>query len=568
VLPRERERAAKYDSIAGLTENVTKIPPHRILALNRGERERVLKSKLDFPSNILQKLKKRVIRKPTSIYADYLEQAIEDSFNRLLVPSLINQLRREMTERAEEHSIKLFQKNLKDLLLKPPIKNNAILGIDPGYRTGCKLAAIDQTGKVLKTGTIYPNKPRSKIKRAQKTLRDWIAEFNINLIAIGNGTGSRETEVVIVPVVNETGGSYTIVSEAGASVYSASPLAAQELPNMPVELRGAVSIARRLLDPLSELVKIDPRSIGVGQYQHDMNQKLLRESLRETVETCVNFVGVDVNTASPALLKHVSGINSRVATNIVATRDHDGKFTSRYDLKKVKGLGDKSFEQCAGFLRVSGENPLDETAVHPESYHVAESILELVGAKFSDLKKTQTRQTIQHKIKLDHVTIMNRFGKEHGRETIKDILEALGKPWRDPREDLPGPVFRKGIMNMDELEVGMVFTGVVHNITDFGAFVDIGVKVDGLVHISEISPHFVRHPSEIVRIGETVNVEVIKIDIPRKRINLSMKSLLQRDKQKELVKKRRADQKRDQREAEKLSKLKSMRTSGNIRFRG
>ncbi|MFW9992973.1 MAG: Tex-like N-terminal domain-containing protein [Candidatus Odinarchaeota archaeon] len=565
---REREKISKYDSIAGLNESVAKIPPHRILALNRGERERELKVKVDVPAAIIEQLKKVLIRNRKSIYVNYLEQAIEDAYTRLLMPSLTNQLRRDLTERAENHSIKLFQKNLTELLLKPPVKDKFIIGIDPGYRTGCKMAMIDSTGKVLKTGTIYPTKPHSKIKDSQEILTEWIREFQDVVIAIGNGTGSRETEEVIAPVANNEGAPYAIISESGASVYSASPLAGQELRGMGVELRGAVSIARRLQDPLSELVKIDPRSIGIGQYQHDVNQKLLRESLRETVESCVNLVGVDVNTASPALLKYVSGINARLAEYIVVTRDHDGKFTAREDLKRVKGLGNKIFEQCAGFMRVHGsENPLDETSVHPESYSIAEQILELVEAKLPELRKTQTRQNIQRKLKLNYIDIMNRFGKEHGEETVKDILEALGKPFRDPREALPGPVFRKEIISLEEVKEGMIFTGVVSNITDFGIFVDIGVKVDGLVHISEMSPYFVKHPSELVRIGNTVDVEVIGIDIARKRINLSMKSLLHRNKQVELVKRQKKVRRRDEREAEKLSRLKSMRVSGNIKFK-
>ena len=454
-----------------------------------------------------------------------LKETILDSFKRLIEPSIDREIRSDLTEKAEEKAIKVFGQNAKQLLLGAPIKGKTVMGFDPAYRTGCKIAVIDETGKVLDIATVYPTAPQNDVEGAKKTLLDLINKDHVDMIAIGNGTASRESEMFVSDMIKEVKYDicYVIVSEAGASVYSASKLATEEYPDINVSIRGAISIARRLQDPLAELVKIDPKAIGVGQYQHDVNQKKLSESLTGVVEDSVNKVGVDVNTATPSLLSYVSGINNTIAKNIVKYRDENGKLKERKELLKVPKLGKVAYEQCAGFIRIpDGKNPLENTAVHPESYEQTEKLLELLGFKVADLKNKDNLNSLREKLK--SVNVEETAKKlEIGEMTLADIISELSKPGRDPREDMPKPVLRSDVLKFEDLTEGMVLTGTVRNVIDFGAFVDIGVKYDGLVHISEMSDSYVKSPSEVVSVGDIVKVKVIKIDQERKKVGLSMK---------------------------------------------
>lgn len=507
----DSKESTVYEMYYSYNEKVKTIPNHRILAINRGEKEKILRVKILVPDEeILNILKREMIKNNKAITTDYLEMAIEDGYKRLIFPSIEREIRGALTERAEEEGIKVFSTNLKPLLMQPPIKNKVVMGIDPGFRTGCKVAVVDGTGKLLETTVVYPTEPQNQVEKTKTELKRLIDKHNVDIIDIGNGTASRETEQVVVEMLKELENkdvSYIIVSEAGASVYSASKIANEEFPNMDVSLRGAISIARRLQDPLAELVKIEPKHIGVGQYQHDLNQTKLNEALSGVVESSVNTVGVDLNTASTSLLKYVSGISNKVAANIVDYRDEKGIFKNRKELLKVKGLGKKTFIQCAGFLRIpEGDNPLDNTAVHPESYTIAEKILERDA--------------------LDEVNLDSLAEElEVGIPTLKDIIEEIKKPGRDPREDMPKPIFRTDVLNIEDLKPDMVLTGTVRNVVDFGVFVDIGVKQDGLVHISKLSDKFVKHPMEVVKIGDIVQVRVLDIDISKGKISLSMRDI-------------------------------------------
>lgn len=454
-----------------------------------------------------------------------LEDTILDSYKRLIEPSIEREIRTELTERAEEKAIKVFGQNAKQLLLQPPIKGMTVMGFDPAYRTGCKIAVINETGKLLDYTTIYPTEPQNDIAGARKTIKDLIAKYHINMIAIGNGTASRESEIFVSDTIKEIKEQvyYAIVSEAGASVYSASKLATEEYPDINVSIRGAISIARRLQDPLAELVKIDPKSIGVGQYQHDVDQKKLSESLAGVVEDAVNSVGVDVNTATPSLLSYVAGINTAVAKNIVKYRDENGALKQRKELLKVPKLGKTAFEQCAGFIRViGGENPLEITAVHPESYEAAEKLLSSIGYKKADLLEKEKLSQIKEKLKSVSIPEMAK-NLQIGEMTLKDIISEISKPGRDPREEMPKPILRSDVLKFEDLQEGMTLSGTVRNVTDFGAFVDIGVKHDGLVHISQLSDSFVKHPSQVVSVGDIVKVKVIGIDMEKQKVSLSMK---------------------------------------------
>lgn len=520
-----KEEKSVYEMYYDYMEEVKKIPSHRILAMNRGEKEEFLKVKIDNTDEfVLAYLDSEVIVKD-SPYEMILKEIIEDSYKRLIKPSVENEVRNELTEAAEEQAIKVFGQNAKKLLLQPPLKGLTVMGFDPAYRTGCKIAVIDDTGKLLATTTVYPTEPQNDVEGAKKKLLELINTYSINMIAIGNGTASRESEMFVADMIKEVKHDihYAIVSEAGASVYSASKLATEEYPDINVSLRGAISIARRLQDPLAELVKIDPKSIGVGQYQHDVNQTRLDESLTGVVEDAVNSVGVDLNTATPSLLKYVSGINKTLANNIVKYRDENGKIKTRKELLKVSKLGPVAFTQCAGFLRIpESKNPLDNTSVHPESYEVAEKILNSIGYSLTDLKE----KLPEVKAKLSEVNeekMANELGI--GVPTIKDIIKELMKPGRDPREDLPKPILRSDVLKMEDLQEGMILTGTVRNVIDFGAFVDIGVKNDGLVHISEMSDKFVKNPMNVVSVGDIVKVRVIKVDLEKKKVSLSMRGV-------------------------------------------
>ena len=466
----------------------------------------------------------KVIIKGSTQYTKMLEETIEDSFKRLIEPSIEREIRSDLTEKAETQAIKVFGKNAKPLLLAAPLKGLTVMGFDPAYRTGCKIAVIDETGKLLATTTVYPTEPQNDVEGAKKELIALIKEYNVNIIAIGNGTASRESENFVSDMIKELSNvHYAIVSEAGASVYSASKLATEEYPDINVSLRGAISIARRLQDPLAELVKIDPKSIGVGQYQHDVDQKKLSESLTGVVEDAVNKVGVDVNTATPSLLSYVSGINKTLASNIVKYRDENGKIKERKELLKVPKLGKATFQQCAGFMRVfDGKNPLEITAVHPESYEVAEKLLNIIGFKKEDLLNKEKLITIKNKLS-EIKTQETAKELDVGEITLKDIIQELSKPGRDPREDMPKPVLRADVLKFEDLKEGMILTGTVRNVTDFGAFVDVGVKHDGLVHISQLSNSFVKNPSDVVSVGDVVKVKIIGIDEDRKKAQLSMK---------------------------------------------
>lgn len=522
----EKDDKATYQMYFDFNEKVNRIPSHRILAINRAEKENAIKLKIQKPEeNIIDFIERDVIKDKNSSYANILKDTVEDSFKRLIEPSVEREIRSDLTEKAEEKAIKVFGQNAKQLLMGAPLKGLTVMGFDPAYRTGCKIAVIDETGKLLATTTVYPTEPQNKVEEAKKELKSLIKKYNINMIAIGNGTASRESEKFVADMISEIDQEvyYAIVSEAGASVYSASKLATEEYPDINVSLRGAISIARRLQDPLAELVKIDPKAIGVGQYQHDVNQKKLAESLAGVVEDAVNEVGVDVNTATPSLLSYVSGINKTIANNIVKYRDENGKIMERKELLKVPKLGKVAFEQCAGFIRIfDGKNPLEITAVHPESYEKAEQLLENIGYKKEDLKDLEKLKDI--KLKLSGVNIKDMSQKlEIGEMTLKDIIDELSKPGRDPRDEMPKPILRSDVLKFEDLKEGMVLNGTVRNVIDFGAFVDIGVKHDGLVHISELSENYVKNPSDVVSIGDIVKVKVIKIDNDRQKVSLSMK---------------------------------------------
>ena len=521
----DEEKKSNYEMYYDKQEPIKYIPSHRILAINRGEKEEFIKVKIQKPEEkILMYIEKDIIKGKTQ-FTEMLKATIQDAFKRLIEPSIDREIRSDLTEKAEEKAIKVFGQNSKQLLLGAPIKGKTVMGFDPAYRTGCKIAVIDETGKVLDYTTVYPTEPQNDVEGAKKELLKLIEKDQIDMIAIGNGTASRESEMFVSDMIKETPRDvhYVIVSEAGASVYSASKLATEEYPDINVSIRGAISIARRLQDPLAELVKIDPKAIGVGQYQHDVNQKKLAESLTGVVEDSVNKVGVDVNTATPSLLSYVSGINGTIAKNIVKYRDENGKLKNRKELLKVPKLGKVAFEQCAGFLRIfDGDNPLEITAVHPESYEPTEKLLANLGFSKKDLKDKEKTDELRQKLKSIDVA---KTAKELkiGEMTLADIISELSKPGRDPREDMPKPVLRSDVLKFEDLTEGMVLTGTVRNVIDFGAFVDIGVKYDGLVHISEMSDSYVKSPSEVVSVGDIVKVKVIKIDQERKKVGLSMK---------------------------------------------
>jgi len=521
------EEKTAYQMYYDFNEKVNHLPSHRILAINRGEKEECLKVKLEKPEDkILDLIAKDMIKGNTQ-FTSMLQTTIEDSWKRLIEPSIDREIRSDLTEKAEEQAIKVFGKNAKPLLLAPPLKGMTVMGFDPAYRTGCKIAVIDETGKLLATTTVYPTEPQNDIEGAKKELKELIKRHDVDIIAIGNGTASRESESFVSNMLKELDKKvyYAIVSEAGASVYSASKLATEEYPDINVSLRGAISIARRLQDPLAELVKIDPKAIGVGQYQHDVDQNKLTESLTGVVEDAVNEVGVDVNTATPSLLSYVSGINKTIANNIVKYRDENGKLKERKELLKVAKLGKVAFEQCAGFIRIpGGTNPLEITAVHPESYEIAENLLKQIGYDKKDLLNKDKLKEIKEK--LATVKIPETAKKLNvGEMTLKDILEELSKPGRDPRDEMPKQILRADVLKFEDLKEGMVLTGTVRNVTDFGAFVDIGVKHDGLVHISQLSNSFVKNPSNVVSVGDIVKVKVIGIDSERQKVQLSMKDI-------------------------------------------
>lgn len=520
---KDAEAESVYEMYYEFEEGIAKLAGHRILALNRGEAEKVLTVRIEAPTEqILLYLEKQVIVRDNANTSPLLCRAIEDSYKRLIAPAIEREIRNELTERAEDGAIHVFGKNLEQLLMQPPIAGRVVLGWDPAFRTGCKLAVVDETGKVLDTTVIYPTAPQNKGNEAKAVLKKLIAKYHISIISVGNGTASRESEQVIVDLLKEipVPVSYVIVNEAGASVYSASKLATEEFPQFDVGQRSAASIARRLQDPLAELVKIDPKSIGVGQYQHDMNQKKLSDTLEGVVESCVNRVGVDLNTASAPLLSYISGISKVIAKNIVSYREENGRFLTRNQLLKVAKLGPKAYEQCAGFLRITdGKNPLDATSVHPESYEVAEQLLGRLGYQKEDIKKG-TLRGIAAKMG-DTKKLAKELGV--GEITLMDIVKELEKPARDPREDMPKPILRTDVMEMKDLVPGMILKGTVRNVIDFGAFVDIGVHQDGLVHISQICDRYIKHPLEAVRVGDIVEVKVMSVDLKKKRIQLTMR---------------------------------------------
>ena len=514
-----------YEMYYHYEEPVKKAAGHRILALNRGEAEKVLTVRIEAPEErILRYLEKKILVRENPYTTPVLKEVIADSYHRLIEPSIEREIRGELTEKAEDGAIRVFGKNLEQLLMQPPIAGQIVLGWDPAFRTGCKLAVVDATGKVLDTTVIYPTAPQNKVAEAKAVLKKLIQKYGITLISLGNGTASRESERVIVELIKElpVPVQYVIVNEAGASVYSASKLATEEFPNFDVGQRSAASIARRLQDPLAELVKIDPKSIGVGQYQHDMNQKKLSEALSGVVEDCVNRVGVDLNTASASLLEYVSGISKTLAKNIVAYREENGRFQNRRQLLKVAKLGPKAFEQCAGFLRIAGgDNPLDATSVHPESYEGAQKLLESMGLSCEELSKGGI-SGLSKKVS-DYGKLAEKLGI--GEPTLRDIVKELEKPGRDPRDEMPRPILRTDVLEMKDLMPGMVLKGTVRNVIDFGAFVDIGVHQDGLVHISQITDRYIKHPLEAVSVGDIVDVKVLSVDLQKKRIALTMKGL-------------------------------------------
>ncbi len=530
---KDADPAGKYEMYHDFKAAVGQVPPHQLLAINRGEKEGVLKVTLDAPDDlILGQIESRVVRNPHSPFASHLRAAVEDGYGRLVAPAIERELRGGLTEHSDDHAIHVFAANLKALLLQPPVRGKVVLGIDPGFRTGCKVAVVDGSGKYLASFTIYPHEPQRERERSKALLAKAIEQFGVDVITIGNGTASRETEALVGEVIGEVDKytskqgnkakavAYVMVNEAGASVYSASDEARREFPELDVSMRGAVSIARRLQDPLAELVKIDAKSIGVGLYQHDVDQKKLAATLDAVVEDAVNAVGVDVNTASPALLQYVAGVGPKLAQAIVAHRDQHGPFQSRSELLKVKGLGPKAYQQAAGFLRVpESKNPLDRTTVHPESYGVVQNLLDLAGLNLRMVDFASRLRQFRREQRMDELAAL----LEVGAPTLEDIFEGLLRPGRDPRDDLPLPVLRRDVLSLDDLKEGMVLTGTVRNVVDFGAFVDIGVKHDGLVHVSQMAEKFVRNPHEVVHVGDVVQVKVVKIDRERGRVGLSMR---------------------------------------------
>lgn len=520
---KDEKTQSVYEMYYDFQEPISKLAGHRILALNRGENEKILSVKIEAPEeDIVRYLKKQVIKNDNANTNQILSEIIEDSYKRLIAPAVEREIRSDLTEKAENGAIKVFGKNLEQLLMQPPIVGQVVLGWDPAFRTGCKLAVVDETGKVLDTTVIYPTAPQNKVEEAKAVVKKLIDKYNISLISVGNGTASRESEMVIVEMLKEikTNVSYIIVNEAGASVYSASKLATEEFPNFDVGQRSSASIARRLQDPLAELVKIDPKSIGVGQYQHDMNQKKLSEALGGVVEDCVNRVGVDLNTASTSLLEYISGISKTIAKNIVAYREEHGRFLDRKELLKVAKLGPKAYEQCAGFMRIQGgKNPLDVTSVHPESYEAAKALLTSLGYATEDIIKGNlsdlSKKIMNYEEKAKELSI--------GEITLRDIVKELEKPARDPRDEMPKPILRTDVLEMKDLEAGMTLKGTVRNVIDFGAFVDIGVHQDGLVHISQMTDKYIKHPLEVLSVGDIVDVKVMSVDLQKKRIQLTMK---------------------------------------------
>ena len=518
---KDEKAESVYENYYEFSEPVSKIAGHRVLALNRGEKEKFLNVKIEAPTEeILRYLEKKIITKENPQTKPVLQATIEDAYNRLIAPAIEREVRNQLTEKAEDGSLKVFGKNLEQLLMQPPIAGQVVLGWDPAFRTGCKLAVVDATGKVLDTTVVYPTAPTNekKIAAAKATVKDLIHKYGVTLISVGNGTASRESEQIIVEILKEIPEkvAYVITNEAGASVYSASKLATEEFPNFDVGQRSAASIARRLQDPLAEFVKIDPKSIGVGQYQHDMNQKKLGEALGGVVEDCVNKVGVDLNTASASLLEYISGVSKVIAKNIVAYREENGRFESRKELLKVAKLGPKAFEQCAGFMRIiGGKNPLDGTSVHPESYEAVEKLFAKLNMKTEQISEGPTAFFIK-----DYKKMAEEIGV--GEITLRDIIKELQKPGRDPRDEMPRPILRTDVLDMKDLKVGMILKGTVRNVIDFGAFIDIGVHQDGLVHISQMTKRFIKHPLEAVSVGDIVEVKVISLDLAKKRIGLSM----------------------------------------------
>ncbi|MDA3859849.1 MAG: Tex family protein [Melioribacteraceae bacterium] len=524
--PKETDRKKDvYDIYHDFKIDITRIKPYQVLALNRGDKEGFIKVNLGFSKeSILPKISETYFKFSDSAFMELLDEAVNDSFSRLIFPSIEREVRNYLTETADTHAIDVFTSNLRQLLLQPPMMNKIIMGIDPGFVSGSKIAIIDVTGKYLAGDTIYPHPPQRRVEEAERKILAFIQKHRVEIVAIGNGTASRETEILVAKIIKDNNLSchYLIVSEAGASVYSASPVAKQEFPDLEASQRGNISIARRVLDPLAELVKIDAKSIGVGLYQHDVDQKQLRKNLDDVVDSCVNYVGVDVNTASASLLTYVSGLNTRLAENVVKHREENGKFNSRKDILKVSGIGAKSYEQSAGFLKIqNGKNPLDNTFIHPESYEATEKLFELVGASDSDIEKS----SLAIKSYVDRtgaLKIADELGI--GEPTLMDIVENLLKPGRDPREEMPKPILRSDVLKMEDLSEGMTLTGTIRNVVDFGAFIDIGVKQDGLLHISQIANKFVKNPLDFLNVGDIVDVKVIGIDIKKGRISLSMKS--------------------------------------------
>ena len=518
---KEKDVKSVYEMYYDYQEPVHNVVPHRILAINRGEREGILRVHIEIDEEaVLKHLNKKWVQQ-RSVTAEHVATAVKDGYRRLLAPAIERDIRGELTDKAEKQAISVFSQNLRRLLLQPPIKETVVLGVDPAYRTGCKWAVVDETGKLLEVGVVYPTPPQEKIREAEDVFKQLVERYHIDVIAIGNGTASRETEQFVARFIGSIDNrklKYIIVNEAGASVYSASEVAKREFPHLDVAQRSAVSIARRLQDPLAELVKIEPRSVGVGQYQHDVSPKKLEEELGKVVESAVNYVGVDLNTASVELLHYVSGINAAVAKNLVDYRNEYGRFKSRAELKKVPRLGPKAFEQAAGFLRLrESGNPLDNTPVHPESYGVAKELLSMLGCTLQDVGSSKLREKLGD---VDLEGIAAATGA--GIPTLRDIIDSLKKPGRDPREDLPAPVLRTDVLKLEDLREGMILQGTVRNVVDFGAFVDIGVKVDGLVHISELSDRYVKHPMDVVSVGDVVKVKVLSVDTGRQRVSLSM----------------------------------------------
>ena len=528
------ENTTPYEMYYDYNEQVKNIPPHRILAINRGEKEKVLSVKINVNEEKVIKYLENKLLKNNEITDEKIKIAIKDAYKRLIFPSIEREVRSELTDKGEEGAINIFKENLKALLMQAPIKGKTVMGYDPGFRTGCKVAILDKTGKFLENVAVYPTEPKKDIEGTKKTLKALIKKYDVDVISLGNGTASRESEEVIAEMISEikkeTGKevSYVIVSEAGASVYSASELGTKEYPDLDVTVRGAISIGRRLQDPMAELVKIDPKAIGVGQYQHDVTQKRLEESLKGVVEDSVNKVGVDLNTATPSLLTYISGINAAIAKNIVDYRNENGGFKSRKELLKVKRLGQKAYEQCAGFLRVSeSEELLDNTSVHPESYKEAKKLIEILGYTKEDLKNKKLSD-IEERVKEKGINNIEK-DIEIGELTLKDIIKELQKPGRDPRDEMPKPILKTGVIDLKDLKPGMVLMGTVRNVSDFGAFVDIGVHQDGLVHKSQMANRFVKHPLDIVKVGDVIRVKILEVDSKRKRISLSMKDIKEED---------------------------------------